>query len=237
MCSVVLFGPVGSLIALGGTTVQAQGAYQIYQYDLLGNLVGAADSAGRNAQLHYDPAENRTSVTVTVGPVPPAPPSIGIAVPRHPSDASGHCDPGLAVRRLDVGGRQSRTGSRAQQRVSRASQRKTAMKASALALCALMFGASSIVAPAHAAQWTATIANVQPPNSLPCFVFSLNGVSQADPVVPGSPNFSVPRSNPAYQEMYAAILSAGLSGKSIYVVTTGTISCGFAEVAGFYVIM
>lgn len=54
---------------------KAQGAYQIYQYDTLGNLVDAWDSAGRNAQPSYDPAQNRTSVQIVAGASPAPPPA------------------------------------------------------------------------------------------------------------------------------------------------------------------
>lgn len=50
------------------------GAYQVYQYDSLGNLVGAWDSAGRNARFRYDTADNRTQVQVTAEASPPRPP-------------------------------------------------------------------------------------------------------------------------------------------------------------------
>ena len=65
-------------------TARAQGAWQIYQYDSLGNLVGAWDSAGRNAQFRYDPADNRTQAEITAGVAPPAPTPPG---PPSPSPA------------------------------------------------------------------------------------------------------------------------------------------------------
>lgn len=73
--AILLNAPALIGLALASPAAQAQGAYQGYQYDTLGNLVGAVDSAGRNAQLRYDPADNRTSVEVTTGPIPPAPPA------------------------------------------------------------------------------------------------------------------------------------------------------------------
>jgi hypothetical protein len=54
----------------------AQGAYQVYRYDSLGNLIVAWDSANRNAQFSLDPADNRTfsQVVSSAAPPQPAPP-------------------------------------------------------------------------------------------------------------------------------------------------------------------
>jgi hypothetical protein len=59
-----------------------------------------------------------------------------------------------------------------------------------------------------------------------CFYFTLNGISQADPVVPGSPWFAVNRSTPASGDVYATILAAKLSGSRVWIVTNGTTGCG-----------
>lgn len=73
------------LLAAPSPSVLAQGAaYQIYQYDSLGNLIRSWGSDGTNAVFSYDSADNRTSVTVTIGPPPPAPP----APPVPPRDAA-----------------------------------------------------------------------------------------------------------------------------------------------------
>lgn len=62
-----------------GVPVRAQGAWQQYQYDSLGNLVGSWDSAGRNVQSRYDASDNRVSVDVTQGAPAPEPPPPGPA--------------------------------------------------------------------------------------------------------------------------------------------------------------
>lgn len=49
------------------------GAYQVYRYDSLGNLIGAWDSAGRNARFQYDAADNRTQAQTTAEAPPPRP--------------------------------------------------------------------------------------------------------------------------------------------------------------------
>ena len=71
-CALWLSLPVA--LHVSAATAQAAAAYQTYQYDSLGRLVGAWDSAGLDAQFAYDPAGNRTQTGVVSGPAPPAPP-------------------------------------------------------------------------------------------------------------------------------------------------------------------
>jgi YD repeat-containing protein len=72
-------------LALAAVTEHAHSqtaAYQVYQYDSLGNLIRSWGSDGNTADFNYDPADNRTSTDVVQGaaPPPPQPP----APPRTP---------------------------------------------------------------------------------------------------------------------------------------------------------
>jgi hypothetical protein len=64
-----------------------------------------------------------------------------------------------------------------------------------------------------------------------CFYFTLQGVPEADPIKPGEPTFAIPRTQYGAKEGYAMLLSAKLSGRTVRVLTRGTISCGYASVA------
>jgi hypothetical protein len=61
-----------------------------------------------------------------------------------------------------------------------------------------------------------------------CFYFILDGVAEADPVVPGNPWFAIPRSQFGSKDAYAMLLGAKLSGQPVTVNTDGTLSCGRA---------
>ena len=65
----------------------------------------------------------------------------------------------------------------------------------------------------------------------PCFFFQLQGVSEADPVNPGSIWFALPTSNPNYQILASTLLSAKLTNQPINVQTDGSTSCGYATAA------
>ena len=69
---------------------------------------------------------------------------------------------------------------------------------------------------------------VRPGGDRPCTLFQLVGVSQADPVLPGSPWFSIPQTAQGYKEMVATLLAAKLAARNIDVITTGTVpsACG-----------
>ncbi len=71
------------------------------------------------------------------------------------------------------------------------------------------------------------IAYVQMDNRT-CLFFTLQGVSEANPVVPGFPWFAIAKSNANYQEMLSMVLSAKLAGKPIGVNTDGTLNCSVA---------
>jgi hypothetical protein len=74
---------------------------------------------------------------------------------------------------------------------------------------------------------------IRAPDGRPCTFFSLVGVSVADPVVPNSAWFAIPQAAVGYKEMLALLLSSKLTGKSVYVSTTGAVnaSCGQVEVS------
>jgi hypothetical protein len=61
-----------------------------------------------------------------------------------------------------------------------------------------------------------------------CFWFSLEGVTEADPVTAGNPWFAIPRTQYGARDAYAALLAAKLSGQTVTVTTNGSVSCGYA---------
>lgn len=67
-------------------------------------------------------------------------------------------------------------------------------------------------------------------DSRACAFFSLAGVVEADPVVPGSSYFALSKSNPNYAEMNALLMSAKAGRIQVDVKTNGAIVCGQAEV-------
>jgi hypothetical protein len=73
---------------------------------------------------------------------------------------------------------------------------------------------------------------VMSPDTRPCAFFSLQGVAVADPVVPSTPWFAIPKSDPGFAEKFAVLMSAKLAGKLVNVATDGTASpaCGHATV-------
>ncbi len=68
-----------------------------------------------------------------------------------------------------------------------------------------------------------------------CFYFTLEGVAEADPTKPGDPLFAIPRTQYGAKEAYATLLSAKLTGQTVYVITRGTLSCGYASVSQVWV--
>jgi hypothetical protein len=78
-----------------------------------------------------------------------------------------------------------------------------------------------------AQNYTAPIAQIQSPNyNEDCVWFTLVGVPQADPILPNSPWFALPRTQVGYSEIYSILLAAKLSGSSVNVVTTGAAAGG-----------
>jgi len=79
---------------------------------------------------------------------------------------------------------------------------------------------------------TKTISQLQPDHpSADCYFFTLDGVSEADPVRPGIPWFAVDRNaHLGAKELYATLLAARLSRAPITVYTSGAVACGYAAV-------
>lgn len=63
-----------------------------------------------------------------------------------------------------------------------------------------------------------------------CIYFTLIGVNEADPVMPGNPWFAMARTQYGAKDTYAMLLSAKLTGQLVSVVTTNTVVCGYAGV-------
>ena len=94
----------------------------------------------------------------------------------------------------------------------------------------------SLPATSHAKDYAGdgyAVTMVRPGGDRPCTLFQLVGVSEADPVKPGSPWFVLESTAPEYRVMVATLLAAKASGKNVQVTTTGTISspCGHPLVA------
>lgn len=68
-------------------------------------------------------------------------------------------------------------------------------------------------------------------DSRPCVFFTLDGVTEAVPAVPGSGWFVLPKTHPQFKESYALLLSAKLTGKQVNISTSGSVDpCGHAQV-------
>lgn len=61
-----------------------------------------------------------------------------------------------------------------------------------------------------------------------CFYFTLEGVTQADPVVPSNPWFTIPRTQYGAGDAYSMLLAARIAGVPVTVHTNGTTACGYA---------
>lgn len=90
-------------------------------------------------------------------------------------------------------------------------------------------------APSHAADFTGSgypVGTIRSPDGRPCTFFTLVGVNQADPAVPNSPWFVISQSAVGYKEMLTLLLSAKMTGKPVYLSTSGNLvaACGQAEV-------
>lgn len=74
----------GAFTVMAGHAVGQTPAYQVYQYDSLGNLILSWGNDGNRAEFSYDPADNRTSAAVVQGAAPPAPePPVPPPAPRY----------------------------------------------------------------------------------------------------------------------------------------------------------
>jgi len=101
------------------------------------------------------------------------------------------------------------------------------MRAAALAAVA----AAPTLAPA--VNWTdRTVGQLQSTyDGADCIYFTLEGVAEADPVKPGDHWFAIPRTQYGAKDAYAMLLAAKLTGKTVFVSTRGTLSCGYAAVS------
>jgi hypothetical protein len=84
-----------------------------------------------------------------------------------------------------------------------------------------------------AANWTdRTVGQLQSTyDGADCIYFTLEGVAEADPVKPGDHWFAIPRTQYGAKDAYAMLLAAKLTGKTVFVSTRGTLSCGYAAVS------
>lgn len=81
--------------------------------------------------------------------------------------------------------------------------------------------------------WKSTVRNLQAPaKGEMCAFITLDGVSEADPIVPGIPWFALNTTQNGYKESFALLMSAFLTGLTLQIATTGKTSCnGYAEVS------
>lgn len=88
-------------------------------------------------------------------------------------------------------------------------------------------------------QWTATVQQLQPPlSNQDCVFFTLTGVSQADPISAGSPWFAVPSTQTGFNQVYATLLAAKVSGGTLLVSTSGALAGGdCGNYAGVYYVV
>ena len=64
-----------------------------------------------------------------------------------------------------------------------------------------------------------------------CVIFTLNGITEADPRVPSTPWFAIPRTQFGAKDAYAMLLSARLTGEAVEVRTSNDIVCGYIRVS------
>jgi hypothetical protein len=90
------------------------------------------------------------------------------------------------------------------------------------AMVMALVGLSGISIACASQQYISTVTQIEAPNyNQDCLWFQLSGVTQADPQLPNSPWFAIPRTQNGYNEIYAMLLAAKLSGTSVQVATTG----------------
>jgi len=78
------------------------------------------------------------------------------------------------------------------------------------------------------------VKTVLSPDSRPCSFFLLNGVTEADSVVPNNGWFAVPISHSGHDVIISILLTAFTTGKPVNVSTTGAAQCGHAEVSSVH---
>ena len=107
---------------------------------------------------------------------------------------------------------------------------KTIVKALLVAAALLAGTAPATAATEHK---TKRVIALHMDNYRPCAFFRLDGVPEADPVRAGAPWFAVPRSHPAFNEVFALLVTAKATNLPVTITTdgTGATSCGgFAAV-------
>ncbi len=72
------------------------------------------------------------------------------------------------------------------------------------------------------------IGYIRGPDTRPCLLFQLEGVTTAGNT--GSPWFALSFSHPGYKDIFSIMLAAKMSGKTINVSTSNNTACGHAEV-------
>src|SRR5690349_20606438 len=98
---------------------------------------------------------------------------------------------------------------------------------------ATMLAIAASASPAHAdtSHSGKTVQYIQSPGTAGgCAYFTLNGVSEADPSVPGNAWFAVPVTHPGFKEIMMLLAAAKLSDKWVNVRTTSSTACGYAAV-------
>jgi hypothetical protein len=103
----------------------------------------------------------------------------------------------------------------------------------------LVTSALLVGTPAQAAAYHASkiVSIVLPPAQYGgCMWFQLTGVTEADPIAAGNPWFAVPVTHPGYKEIFASLLAAKISEKTVTVQMTNATACnGYAAVDWVYV--
>ncbi|AIW18809.1 hypothetical protein F0267_23135 [Vibrio coralliilyticus] len=79
------------------------------------------------------------------------------------------------------------------------------------------------------AHYNKVVDQVQIDSSSGCLLFSLEGVTEADPVKPNGPWFSMHPDNASKQAVLSVLLLSHASGSQVKVTTTGGTQCGHAE--------
>jgi len=91
---------------------------------------------------------------------------------------------------------------------------------------------ATFVCNAYAVSWYGKQAkNIQFNAQNGCLYFMLENVSEADPVTPGNPWFTISPNSPGQNQIASLLMMANASGKTVKVVTTGSKVCGYAEVS------
>lgn len=96
-----------------------------------------------------------------------------------------------------------------------------------LSFLLVLLGSSYVDAKEH---YNKKVNNVQVNASNGCIYFTLDGVSEADPVVADQPWITVAAENESKQAVLGLLMMAQASNSDVKVVTTGSKACGYAAV-------